>query len=881
MNNKIRDFICNNIVILLLLILNINSFAADLKPTISLIPDKTLSITASIGLRKLTEALDAKNVTYENTESIQEAHAKIVIVAGSSAMSGLAAELLKSNNIDVPQVAEALTIRKVFVGEKEVWVISGYDDCGLMYALMDVATRIGYCKNPKFPMSEVKEVTEQPFISNRAISMYAMNRTYWESRIFDDAYLNSYLDMLAMNRFNSLVIILGYENGGFLAPPYPYFFDVDEYPDVKMVGLKAEEQQRNLKALNHLIDLAHQRGIKLTIAIWDHIYRGGIQGLGIAGAEDAVNQPTEGLVWGLNGDNLTSYTKAALTSLVQKVPKLDGIEFRMHDESGLKKDEQKTFWTDVFSSIKSVAPEMQFVLRAKELPEWVIQAALKESINFKIETKYWMEQMGLPFHPSHINIANQQARRHGYSDMLRYPQEYKMYWRLWNGGTTRILLWGDPSYARRFVESVKLYNGDAYDVNEPLATKMEAQPHNAKPFDLLNPDYNYYTYEFERYWHFFQVFGRLGYNPDTPADVWDKEFEKRFGEKVSPFIESALHKASWILPRIVASCYPYSCFPTTRGWSEKQRLGDLSQYARAQGSDIQQFANFDEEAKILIDGGETAKILPSMTSLWFEQTSSDILKLISKAQKANGSKPNKELQSTITDLNILSNLALFHSRRIPAAVSYRLFEQTKDIAALDDAIAFERNAIDAWRQIVAAAGDLYAPDLLMGLREVEFEGIMHHLSGHWRDELIYLEQGLTALQNQRKAYNPEGIVSKAPKYKLASNADNDKLFKVRLKPVDTAPINQPLTISVNVNAVAGVKWVRLRYRSVNQKEDYETLDMLQTSEKNRFEATIPVEKLNKKWDFMYLIEIMDNNGKGKIYPDLNYDTPYVIVKLIR
>jgi hypothetical protein len=32
---------------------------------------------------------------------------------------------------------------------------------------------------------------------------------------------------------------------------------------------------------------------------------------------------------------------------------------------------------------------------------------------------------------------------------------------------------------------------------------------------------------------------------------------------------------------------------------------------------------------------------------------------------------------------------------------------------------------------------------------------------------------------------------------------------------------------------------------------------------------------------MYLIEVMDNNGRGKIYPDLNKELPYVIVKLIR
>ena len=229
----------------------------------------------------------------------------------------------------------------------------------------------------------------------------------------------------------------------------------------------------------------------------------------------------------------------------------------------------------------------------------MIEAGLEAGVNLRITTKYWMEQMGLPFHPTHINRQNQFDRRHSYADLLRFPQRYKLHWRLWNGGTSRVLLWGDPEYARRFADSTHLYDGHGFEVNEPLCTKMEAQPHDRPPFDLLNPQYRYYDYEFERYWHFFQVFGRLGYNPNTPAEVWQREFERRFGKDAAPHVEQALHRASWVLPRIVASCYPYSSFPMTRGWAEKQRLGDLPAYAKAEGSDIQQFASFDEEAQLL------------------------------------------------------------------------------------------------------------------------------------------------------------------------------------------------------------------------------------------------------------------------------------------
>jgi hypothetical protein len=75
--------------------------------------------------------------------------------------------------------------------------------------------------------------------------------------------------------------------------------------------------------------------------------------------------------------------------------------------------------------------------------------------------------------------------------------------------------------------------------------------------------------------------------------------------------------------------------------------------------------------------------------------------------------------------------------------------------------------------------------------------------------------------------------------------------------------------------------VRLRYRSVTQYQDYETLPMKRVGESDQYEATIPAAAVNPKFDFMYFFEVMDNAGNGKIYPDFEKETPYVIVKLER
>ena len=837
--------------------------------TLYLITDKHPGRSAAYALNKLKARLREKHIACKEISTPEQAAGPHILVCGLATGNGLAAQMIRSQHHLIYAVPEALTVWRTRWHEKPVVVVNGYDDKGLMYALLETAEQITW-SGAGAPLQEVKEISERPAIRDRAVSIYTMNRAYWESRFYDTTYWSHYLDMMAQNRFNSLVVIFGYENGGFLAPCYPYFFNVDGFPGVKMTGLGAEQQKRNLEAINKLIDMAHERGIRFTAGIWDHIYRGGVQGGGIPGNEKAPDHPIPGLVWGVDADNLTAYTKAALTAFIHKIP-VDALQFRMHGESGLKKGEEEAFWTDVFKMIKAVKPALQVDMRAKELPPAVIQSAIRTGIRFRIDTKYWMEQMGLPYHPTRIN-PDKSYIRHSYGDLLRYPPQYKMCWRLWNGGTSRVLLWGDPEYVKRFTGSVHLYNGDGFDVNEPLATKMEAQPHDAKPFDLQPPQHRYYDYEFERYWHFFQVFGRLGYNPDADPAIWDHAFAARFGGTAGPLVEKALHRASTILPRIIACSYPYSKFPTTRGWAEKQSLGDLPSFSKAEGSDLCQFANFDEEAKLLLEGGETAKIRPAASSQWFSETAAAVDGLVRQVRQQSGIS-NKELASTLADLGILSGLARYHASRIPAAVNYCLYRYTKDPAALDAAITYERQAVKAWQGIVEAAGDFYTDNLMMGLPQAD-------LSGHWKDELVKLQSGLQQLEQARKNADTAQLIRKSPVYTIKPSPAFEQLFRVTDTTPGNAPAGRPVTIRLQASAAAGIKWVRLRYRAVNQQLEYETLPMAAGSN-GEFTATIPAGKIDPTWDLMYYIEIMDNNGNGRIYPDVNKETPYRIINLKR
>ena len=256
-----------------------------------------------------------------------------------------------------------------------------------------------------------------------------------------------------------------------MAPLYPYFFDVDGFPDVRVVGLTREQQSRNIKALKAMVRLAAERGIVVKPGVWEHIYRAGIQAGANRWASDGT-KPTPGLVWGLTAKNLVPYTVAALKKFYDVFPEFTETQFRMHEESGLLKSEIEPFWHDVFAFFRNSKPDVRLEFRAKGLPKSVIKDAQSQGLKIQLDTKIWMEQMGLPYHPTHINRQNQMDARQSYADLLEYPQTYHMNWTLWNGGTTRVLLWSDPDYARRLASNARLYDGQSLIVTEMQATKM-------------------------------------------------------------------------------------------------------------------------------------------------------------------------------------------------------------------------------------------------------------------------------------------------------------------------------------------------------------------------------------------------------------------------
>jgi hypothetical protein len=144
-----------------------------------------------------------------------------------------------------------------------------------------------------------------------------------------------------------------------------------------------------------------------------------------------------------------------------------------------------------------------------------------------------------------------------------------------------------------------------------------------------------------------------------------------------------------------------------------------------------------------------------------------------------------------------------------------------------------------------------------------------------------LEEGLQKLEQQRSQADPAAMTAKAPVYKIAPTLSFDALFHVTLQAPESVAPGQPVDIHVNVPAPHGIEWIRLYYRAVNQQLEYKELPMEPDGRPDGYKAVISSADIDPAYDLMYYIALMDKDGHGRIYPDVNRETPYRIIKLKR
>lgn len=740
-------------------------------------------------------------------------------------------------------------------------VIEGGGYRGLAYGIQSYTEWL--LENKELKWYQITEIIEEPAVKIRGIDKFIMNsddERWWMNK----SYWNDFISFLAKCRINRLCLATGFDTEYF-SPPYPFLFSLEDENGVSV----NREIDRNgyLEALRMIGHLCHEYHLEFSFAIWQ---------------QQPWQRGPERMVFGLDSQNkLCEYCCKGIKKLLFECPEIDIIQFRVNHESGVGTEiSAEDYWLRQIESVGEVnrsGRKIKLELRAKGMTDRMVKHAEKEGLSLTVSTKYCCEHAGLPYHLSRMRTQElswldnlNMARRYSYSDLLKKPREYGLLYRLWGNGSSDLFTWGDADYVRKFVESMKLGEADGYEVIPPLTLKGGREFDKHTQWKLFSDEkFQPPGWEGERYWLFYILYGRIGYNPNCREFIWKKEMEDRLGEnaeialeiitlssKVIPFITSyhfPEHPQLWYWTEMSTGA---ALFPENNFHPDFKREGDT--YQDTLPCDEGLFYSVSDYVKAA--GKTDGRYTPYQIYGWLSQICINLKSLLRTTDNNNG---NWEWKGILLDAEMLLELTEFHRHKLLAAIGLSYFLSKADGTYLKASVRKMEEAHQHWKKL-SQLGKAYHDNLLFGA------GIDCHRRGNWSDYLPEIEKDILKL---KKLADSHGTSEE----ELLHNISGKRLLLSDNIP-ERHKAGKKLEIKV-LNAGDDIDMLYIRYRHTNQLEGCFHKDKMEKAGE-KFIYTITGEYLSPEWDLLLYFEAVDENGDGMVFPGIDNMTQKMPYKLI-
>jgi hypothetical protein len=742
---------------------------------------------AQWGLDQLRGALVMRGFDVRLITKVAEVPLGVRCIVATSGTSQLA----RDAGITTSTEAESLAIAPGRLGAREVLVASGADARGLMYALTEIADAITLGGDARAALFPSQAIAESPANSVRSVMRMFVTNVEDKQWYNDRDFWRNYLTMLASQRFNrfNLSFGLGYDapsglKDTYLYFAYPFLLNVPGY-DVKAVCLPDGERDNNLAMLRFISDEAAARGLQFQLGLWTHAY-------------EWTNSPNANYnISGLTPQTQAPYSRDALAIILKECPGITGVTFRIHGESGVPEGSYD-LWKMIFDGCVRSGRRIEIDMHAKGMDQPTIDAALGTGLPVTISPKFSAEHMGLPYHQAAIRATELPTRtrgggafaqsngarsflRYSYGDLLTEDRKYGIFHRIWPG-TQRLLLWGDPVFAAGYSRAGSFCGSLGQEIFDPLGFK------GRKGTGLPGGRDGYADLtirarggDFEKYRYGYRVWGRLLYNPETPAQGWRRQLEREF-DSAAGAVEVSLARASRILPLITTTHLPSAA--NAIYWPEMYANMSIIDATRSPYTDTptpkrfgtvspldpQLFSRMDDYADELLQGPPGAKYSPIEVAQWLEDLAGSADDSFALARERQPDRRLSAYRRYAADVAAQIALGKFFGKKIRAGVLYALHERTGDPAALNATLKVYRDAREIWRVMANALAGVYVPDLTFG--------DVPSLRGHWSDRLAAIDSDLNILAE--RASNV-----------LTASSGNPQYIPVLIEAVQGRPLERP------------------------------------------------------------------------------------------
>lgn len=830
---------------------------------VSVVVDRESSEMVRFGADEISKVLSKKGLTIKIIELIDKTRQDESILLGNVKKNKYLKELVKQGKLIVPEDAESFAINVLNIEDTKVICVAASDDRGIMYGALELVDQFEAFDAGKDLFTLVQPKFTIPMLSVRGVNFYLVKSEVnnKNASFHSEEFWKTYFDMMAKCRLNFLDLHALYEESTTrFINVLTYFIKSDKYPQV--ASLDDESLQRNIEMLKKITQMGKARGVDICLAnqmgavkSYPFTHKQGFQGWRVD-------------TRGLSEEDLEQYTRDAVQTLLKECPELSFIGLRVA-ESGTSEDFYAKTYLRAFNEANDHRPIVVRTWGAEKSK--IVEVADNYQGKVFVEIKYNGEQLGLPYHAiTSFSALYGETPSYTYEDYTNYPRNYDIIWQIRANGTHRIFHWGDPEFVKRCVKSCLLGGGVGFSLECISGLYFHTDFYHS---DKVNHDY--YKYDSERDWFWFLLWGRLAYDPNTDEKVWKREFDKRFGESADQVYEAYVW-GSRIVPLIYSSHrMGLDCREMAPEFEIGGNLHDLrSGFLVCPPLDTTTTFSIMEYVESYLARQPKGKITPMQVCNMLEQYAQKSMGAIRNAEsKILGE--NKEFECTKMDIEALHHLALYYKEKILTATHLMFYFYTKEQVCLDSAKKGLIRAEEQWKMLTKVTEEHYKPFYDMYR--------MYTPKFHWKDELSKLKKDFDFLEMY--AYDPQDqsyLLSKKYSKTLSTSKTytyvpkEDELPVIEHLPIKEAQANISIPISASLKNSTKNLQVTLYYKPLPSMYEWQSILMVKNGD--NYNATIPASIVTPEC-VIYYIEAVDEDFRGRIYPDPMKETPYIVVKV--
>ncbi len=620
------------------------------------------------------------------------------------------------------------------IPEKKNITVHGGDHRGLIYGTLALAEHL----RNGVSLKHIKHETGKPNLEFRGIKFNLPWHTYRPSSALDQhnatvrdlKYWEAFLDMMVANRFNVISL--------WNLDPYTFMIRSENFPEASPWS---EQELREWQHVYHeIFRLAKERALDTYIVHWNIFVS-----KEFSEAHDVANQNyyPHYYVPGDTSEIVRHYLRQSVKQVLEEYPNLDGIGISHGEGMAGMTPLQRQKWVDdvlIAGMLKADRPvklihRVPFSSGTGSEPgvsknvEQVTRTAM-EKLEGQFEGPIWVE---IKFNWSHGHSTPRLEKVHGGKLGDTYfkpnPDNYKIVWQIRNEDFF-ALRWGVPDFIRQHIAENGQENciGGYFTGSE---TYIPALDYFTKVKDSVD-----WTWAFERQWLFYKLWGRLLYDPETPDEVFQSEFNRRYGLKGNQLLQAfALASNTQLrLASVYDSRWDFTLY--SEGFLALQ--GDSTKYISVdqlidQPTMASEYLSIKEFVHKTINeiSFNDGLITPLELADMLETDNRKALSLVDNIDFTG----DASLMYEIADIKIWAYLGLHLAEKLRGAVALQYYRTNGN--RQNEAIEHLKNALMHWDKVIELSRPIYKEMRLTHYNHIDFTANENNWF-HWaliRDEV--------------------------------------------------------------------------------------------------------------------------------------------------